>query len=291
MCLCVWWSLVLHSDDYTVLESGETSAQTIDKFVEYGAEFEKHVQNLVINRYLPLDIVEDKDFRAVCYSLNAKHKAITKRTLADNISKAAAATRVQLKVLLQDEYVATTGDKWSSRANHSYLGVTVHWINGAWQLCSVPLGCEVHADHVFSSDPLAGDGLIGDERAGGAASGLVEATKVAQEAIKKMNNKNKKEAKSGATAILKQFRAAWAQYDIPETHVVATVTDTEATMNLMGSNMKEAANVDWIGCADHRVELASGWITTFFVYSCILFQIVYEHLTHHLYTQHRQSYG
>lgn len=72
MCLCVWWSLVLHSDDYTVLESGETSAQTIDKFVEYGAEFEKHVQNLVINRYLPLDIVEDKDFRAVCYSLNAK---------------------------------------------------------------------------------------------------------------------------------------------------------------------------------------------------------------------------
>ena len=61
---------MLHSDDYTVLESGETSAQTIDKFVEYGAEFEKHVQNLVINRYLPLDIVEDKNFRAVCYSLN-----------------------------------------------------------------------------------------------------------------------------------------------------------------------------------------------------------------------------
>ena len=46
------------------------------------------------------------------------------------------------------EYYAITTDAWTSRANHSYVTLTVHYINGKWELCYHVLStAEFSVDH------------------------------------------------------------------------------------------------------------------------------------------------
>lgn len=47
----------------------------------------------------------------------------------------------KLEVLVEDSpnFLAITGDHWTSTGNHSYLGVTGHFIDGEWNLNSFAL--------------------------------------------------------------------------------------------------------------------------------------------------------
>ena len=52
-----------------------------------------------------------------------------------------------LEELRQVEYVALTGDFWTSVATESYLGLTAHFISSDWQLMSRVLQTRELTEH------------------------------------------------------------------------------------------------------------------------------------------------
>lgn len=80
----------------------------------------------------PLRTVRKKSFRVMFRSCvpHLEIKFPTEKSLAIDLNEKAANMLINLKkILAQKEFVCTTADVWTSRAV-SYLGMTVHFIDG-----------------------------------------------------------------------------------------------------------------------------------------------------------------
>ena len=94
------------------------------------ATVNRAIANLVIGALLPLRIVEVQEFRDLITTLQRQRHVICRSTLRTLIVNEASTLKEKLISLLKNqEYVATTTDCWTSYGR-SYLGVTVHWIDG-----------------------------------------------------------------------------------------------------------------------------------------------------------------
>ncbi|XP_047243631.1 E3 SUMO-protein ligase ZBED1-like [Girardinichthys multiradiatus] len=92
----------------------------------------------------PINIVEDKGLTEVLQtaSNDPSYKPPSRSTLTTKIGKMYDGEKKnKLEILVNDSpnYVAITGDQWTSAGNHSYLGVTGHFIDGEWNLNSFAL--------------------------------------------------------------------------------------------------------------------------------------------------------
>lgn len=97
---------------------------------------------MICSTYMPINIVENEEFKEWVGWLNKKIKLPTREALTKMISNKAASSRQALKEILRNKSVSLTLDKWSSRSQHSYLGVTAHYIDDNWELCKVTLQCK-----------------------------------------------------------------------------------------------------------------------------------------------------
>ncbi|XP_072246410.1 E3 SUMO-protein ligase ZBED1-like [Leuresthes tenuis] len=92
----------------------------------------------------PINIVEDEGLTEVLQtaSNDPSYKPPCRTTVTTKISKMYDGEKKnKLEILVEDlpNFVAITGDHWSSAGNHSYLGVTGHFIDGEWNLNSFAL--------------------------------------------------------------------------------------------------------------------------------------------------------
>ena len=86
--------------------------------------------NLVIGALLPLRIVEVQEFKELITTLQPQRHVLCRTSLRALIVGDAATMKEKLISLLKmQDFVATTTDCWSAYGR-SYLGVTVHWIDG-----------------------------------------------------------------------------------------------------------------------------------------------------------------
>ena len=90
----------------------------------------------------PIPIVEDKGFANVLKvaSLNTSYKPPCRGTIMTRIHALYETEKGKKEeALAQAEYVALTGDHWTSVSNTNYLGVTAHQITKTWELQSFVL--------------------------------------------------------------------------------------------------------------------------------------------------------
>ena len=85
----------------------------------------------------PINIVEDKGLTEVLQTVsNDPSYKPPCRTTVTKISKMYNGKKKnKLEILVEDSpnFVAITGDHWTSAGNHRYLGVTGHFIDGGWK--------------------------------------------------------------------------------------------------------------------------------------------------------------
>ncbi|XP_072223318.1 E3 SUMO-protein ligase ZBED1-like [Leuresthes tenuis] len=92
----------------------------------------------------PINIVEDEGLTEVLQtaSNDPSYKPPCRTTVTTKISKMYDGEKKnKLEILVEDSpnFVAITGDHWTSAGNHSYLGVTGYFIDGEWNLNSFAL--------------------------------------------------------------------------------------------------------------------------------------------------------
>lgn len=92
----------------------------------------------------PINIVEDEGLKEVLQtaSNDLSYRLPCRTTVTNKISKMYDEEKKKKRETLMEDspkYVAITGDHWTSAGNHSYLGVTGHFIDGEWNLISFAL--------------------------------------------------------------------------------------------------------------------------------------------------------
>ena len=85
---------------------------------------------LICKEGLPFNIVESESFKAFVHELDPRYVLPTRQALsATLIPSTYEKTKNELQISLASAQAqAVTTDMWTSSANHSYMGVTVHWI-------------------------------------------------------------------------------------------------------------------------------------------------------------------
>ncbi|RXN10852.1 zinc finger BED domain-containing 1-like protein [Labeo rohita] len=90
----------------------------------------------------PISTVEDSGFMDVLQvaSQDSSYKPPSRATVMMKIHKLYENEKEKRKeVLAQVNYIALTGDHWTSVSNNNYLGVTAHYISDTWELKSFAL--------------------------------------------------------------------------------------------------------------------------------------------------------
>jgi hypothetical protein len=99
---------------------------------------------LVVNKYLPLNFVEDPDFRDFVYKLQPRAQMPSKPTFYGELLK----RRHEMTVVIEDIFrgvdQAITTDNWTSLAHQTYSSITRHGIDKNWELHSISLDCILH---------------------------------------------------------------------------------------------------------------------------------------------------
>uniref|UniRef100_I3JQD7 HAT C-terminal dimerisation domain-containing protein n=1 Tax=Oreochromis niloticus TaxID=8128 RepID=I3JQD7_ORENI len=106
------------------------------------ATFDKLLLTFVCEANQPFSIVETSSFKTMMETLQPQCTVMTRKTLCSKIQEAAKNMKsIIIKKLSTVNCVATTTDCWSAR-QHSYLGVTCHWIDDiSLQRHSAALAC------------------------------------------------------------------------------------------------------------------------------------------------------
>jgi hypothetical protein len=87
------------------------------------------ILNFVINDMQPFSIVEQPAFIELITNLAPQKKLITRKTIISRLEKMHMNMKTRLLGTLEKvQNVCTTADMWSAN-NHSYFGMTVHWLD------------------------------------------------------------------------------------------------------------------------------------------------------------------
>jgi hypothetical protein len=111
------------------------------------------VLKFVVMTQQPLTIVENEYFREMQGELNTrKDTEMGSERLKGMLHKKYSDIKIGINEMLTGEYVAITTDSWTSIANDSYIGTTVHWIDDTFGLHSGPLGVKHHIGKACAED-------------------------------------------------------------------------------------------------------------------------------------------
>lgn len=105
-----------------------------------GNKFEDDYVRLIARSYLPINLCENLDFRILCTHLNPKHVPVGREAISSRILHEFSRLKAFFMMELKGVFFSITCDGWTSRADDSYLGVTIHWIDSKGMLRKLALG-------------------------------------------------------------------------------------------------------------------------------------------------------
>ena len=110
--------------------------------------------NFLVKLNLPLHFVDEPAFVNMLSGFNNRFKLPCRQTMSKSIipSKAASAKAILKNKLRMVDYCSLTCDGWTSEGGHSYLGLTVHYIE-SFQLKSYLLALK-HMTKKHTSEVL-----------------------------------------------------------------------------------------------------------------------------------------
>ena len=135
-------SVVVRESAQKQADSQINSISTLDSFVQYVGDYEKHLIQWLVEKHLPINTFNSTNFRNMIFSLNPKAPVISSPKISQHLLNNAAGTRSLLKTILKHKFYSVTIDKWTSIANDGFLGITIHFVDEAWELVSFTLSCQ-----------------------------------------------------------------------------------------------------------------------------------------------------
>ena len=88
----------------------------------------------IVDCYEEFNTVQKPSFRNMMNAFSSKSFVATKEGIKALVNKRMEIVDEFIKDVLNNNEFSLTLDHWSSRANHSYLGITIHFIDKDWQL-------------------------------------------------------------------------------------------------------------------------------------------------------------
>jgi hypothetical protein len=105
---------------------------------------DKLIINYIINKLMPLNTVEDEDFRKLINYLEPNYHSMSNKSLKTRINDIFEKKCAQLFDELNEmQTVSIDFDTWTSLANESYITVNCHGINNDWKLLSFNLETKI----------------------------------------------------------------------------------------------------------------------------------------------------
>jgi hypothetical protein len=123
-----------NGDIKAMIEASEKKSESVqskqkDAFVRW-----------VVDKNVPLSMVDDKSFRSMIHTYNSHAKFVSRREVHKAIIIYDPAIREVAMTLMKGQDVSITLDHWTSKGHDNYCGMTAHWIDGDFKLHSVPIG-------------------------------------------------------------------------------------------------------------------------------------------------------
>jgi hypothetical protein len=137
------------------MASPSIQKNTLDRSVIHCPQFPKALLKWIVMTMQPLSTCTNDYFRNMCTSLNGRAPDIGVEGLKALLVNEVAQAEVSLTNLLRNEHFSITSDSWTSTANDSYTGVTVHWISKDWRMKSCPLGCGLKLGTATADDHVS----------------------------------------------------------------------------------------------------------------------------------------
>lgn len=103
---------------------------------------DKALIQMIVKDFQPLRLVDDQGFRNFVELLDPKYQLPSRPTVSNSLlpdTYKATKTKVIQKLEICDTMVSLTMDIWTSLSNHSYLGITVHFIDSTFRADSAIL--------------------------------------------------------------------------------------------------------------------------------------------------------
>jgi len=105
--------------------------------------------NTVVGDLMPINLAEGKNFKKLINELTPGYKIPSRQTITRNIEEKFRSSKVEIRKLLSHaKYASLTTDLWCNVKMHSFLGVTIHFINENFKLVNLVLATkEINGVH------------------------------------------------------------------------------------------------------------------------------------------------
>ena len=135
----------------TSIEGSMKNLQPLSRDSQRWKTLTKSVCYCITKDMLPLDTINDPGFRHMLHTFEPSYTPPDRSTLSRHyVPELYEREKARVSTLMAKhmDHFAVTTDAWSSRANHSYICLTVHYISKDWDICSHMLEtAETSEDH------------------------------------------------------------------------------------------------------------------------------------------------
>lgn len=114
---------------------------SIDEYICAPLNSEDLLLNLIVQEDLPMCLVESEHFRKYQLALNSRANIMGRDKLKNLIIAKTKEIKKCITLMLENQYISFTCDKWTSLVSDSYFGITAHYIDKNWELKNLILNC------------------------------------------------------------------------------------------------------------------------------------------------------
>lgn len=118
-----------------------TNKTEIKNYMGQTPTFKRALIKWLVLTYQPLSVTEHESFREMIASISASLKIPSRRELCDALDGLEEQARAAILEALQGQMLAITTDAWTSAATESYLSLTVHYLDEAFHMQTLPVEC------------------------------------------------------------------------------------------------------------------------------------------------------
>lgn len=113
----------------------------ITRFMGQTPTFKRALIKWLVLTYQPLSVTEHEAFREMIHSISASLKIPSRKELCDALDGLEEHARTAIFKALQGQMLAITTDAWTSAATEAFLSLTVHYLDEAFNMQTLPVEC------------------------------------------------------------------------------------------------------------------------------------------------------
>ena len=118
-----------------------TDKTKITSFMGQTPTFKRALVKWLVLTYQPLSVTEHESFKEMIASISPSLKIPSRRELCDALDGLEEQARAAILKALQGQMLAITTDAWTSAAIEAYLSLTVHYLDEAFNMQTLPIEC------------------------------------------------------------------------------------------------------------------------------------------------------